>query len=157
MGILELFLIGIGLSMDAFAVAVCKGLGMRRIDGRQTLVIALFFGGFQALMPAAAAAPYGASKAGVVNLSRSLAGELAVHHIRVLSYIPGVICTPMADEWMNETDQIQNIPSSRYGRPEDLANALVFLASPRAEYINGVHVDITGGKFCVQNPRYSFV
>lgn len=114
-------------------------------------------GSFQALMPAAAAAPYGASKAGVVNLSRSLAGELAVHHIRVLSYIPGVICTPMADEWMNETDQIQNIPSSRYGRPEDLANALVFLASPRAEYINGVHVDITGGKFCVQNPRYSFV
>ena len=51
MGILELFLVGIGLSMDAFAVAVCKGLGMRRIDGRQTLVIALFFGGFQALMP----------------------------------------------------------------------------------------------------------
>ena len=51
MGILELFLIGIGLSMDAFAVAVCKGLGMWRIDGRQTLVIALFFGGFQALMP----------------------------------------------------------------------------------------------------------
>lgn len=51
MGFFELFLIGIGLSMDAFAVAVCKGLGMRRIEGRQTLVIALFFGGFQALMP----------------------------------------------------------------------------------------------------------
>lgn len=51
MGCFELFLIGIGLSMDAFAVAVCKGLGMRRIEGRQTLVIALFFGGFQALMP----------------------------------------------------------------------------------------------------------
>ena len=50
MGFFELFLIGIGLSMDAFAVAVCKGLGMRRIEGRQTLVIALFFGGFQALM-----------------------------------------------------------------------------------------------------------
>ena len=113
-------------------------------------------GSFQSLMPAAAAAPYGASKAGVVNLSRSLAGELAAHHIRVLSYIPGVICTPMADDWMNETNQIQNIPSSRYGRPEDLANALVFLASQKAEYINGVHVDVTGGKFCVQNPRYSF-
>lgn len=51
MGCFELFLIGIGLSMDAFAVAVCKGLGMRRVEGRQTLVIALFFGGFQALMP----------------------------------------------------------------------------------------------------------
>ena len=51
MGFLELFLIGIGLSMDAFAVAICKGLSMRRIDRGQTLTIALFFGGFQALMP----------------------------------------------------------------------------------------------------------
>ena len=51
MGLLELFLIGVGLSMDAFAVAICKGLSMRRIDGRQTLLVGLFFGGFQALMP----------------------------------------------------------------------------------------------------------
>ena len=51
MGIFELFLIGIGLSMDAFAVAICKGLSMRRIDGRQTVTVAAFFGGFQALMP----------------------------------------------------------------------------------------------------------
>ena len=51
MGFLELFLIGIGLSMDAFAVAVCKGLGMGRVNKGQTVVIALFFGGFQALMP----------------------------------------------------------------------------------------------------------
>lgn len=47
----ELFLIGIGLSMDAFAVALCKGLGMKRLDVRQAFVIGLFFGGFQALMP----------------------------------------------------------------------------------------------------------
>ena len=51
MGVIELFLIGAGLSMDAFAVAVCKGLGMRRVNWRHALVIALFFGGFQALMP----------------------------------------------------------------------------------------------------------
>ena len=44
-------LIGIGLSMDAFAVAICKGLGMERINKRDTLLLALFFGGFQALMP----------------------------------------------------------------------------------------------------------
>lgn len=53
MSIVELFLIGIGLSMDAFAVAVCQGLGMRRLDLRRAGVIALFFGGFQALMPLA--------------------------------------------------------------------------------------------------------
>ena len=53
MGILEFFLTGVGLSMDAFAVSICKGLGMRRVNYRHTLIIALFFGGFQALMPLA--------------------------------------------------------------------------------------------------------
>lgn len=51
MGIIELSLIAVGLSMDAFAVAVCKGLKMRRVEIKNTFVIALFFGGFQAIMP----------------------------------------------------------------------------------------------------------
>lgn len=51
MGFIELFLVGVGLSMDAFAVAVCKGLGMSRINWRHAVIVALFFGGFQALMP----------------------------------------------------------------------------------------------------------
>ncbi len=51
MGFVELLLIGVGLSMDAFAVAVCKGLAMKRVNYRHALVIALMFGGFQALMP----------------------------------------------------------------------------------------------------------
>jgi putative Mn2+ efflux pump MntP len=50
-GLFELFLVGVGLSMDAFAVSICKGLGMKTINWRHTFVIALFFGGFQALMP----------------------------------------------------------------------------------------------------------
>ena len=53
MSFAELLLVAIGLSMDAFAVAVCRGLEMRRIDYRQALLIAVFFGGFQALMPVA--------------------------------------------------------------------------------------------------------
>lgn len=52
MSFVELFLVAVGLSMDAFAVAICKGLGMRgKIQWRTGIVIALFFGGFQALMP----------------------------------------------------------------------------------------------------------
>lgn len=51
MGFLELLLIGVGLSMDAFAVAVCQGLCMPKLNLRYAAVIALFFGGFQALMP----------------------------------------------------------------------------------------------------------
>ena len=49
--VIELLLIGVGLSMDAFAVAVCKGLAMRKVNKKQAVVIGLFFGGFQALMP----------------------------------------------------------------------------------------------------------
>lgn len=48
---IELLLIGVGLAMDAFAVSVCKGLAMRKVKKKQAIVIALFFGGFQALMP----------------------------------------------------------------------------------------------------------
>jgi len=51
MGILELILIGIGLSMDAFAVAVCQGLNMKKVKKDKCILIALFFGGFQAIMP----------------------------------------------------------------------------------------------------------
>lgn len=48
---IELFLIGVGLSMDAFAVSVCKGLAMKKVNKKQAVVIGLYFGGFQALMP----------------------------------------------------------------------------------------------------------
>lgn len=47
----ELLLMGVGLAMDAFAVSVCKGLAMRKVNKKQAVIIALFFGGFQALMP----------------------------------------------------------------------------------------------------------
>ena len=51
MSLTELFIIAVGLSMDAFAVSICKGLNMRRMNNRHAGIIALFFGGFQALMP----------------------------------------------------------------------------------------------------------
>ena len=51
MGFVELFLIGVGLSMDAFAVSVCKGLNMKTLNRKHALVIGLFFGGFQGIMP----------------------------------------------------------------------------------------------------------
>ena len=49
--VIELFLLGVGLSMDAFAVSDCKGLGMKKLNKKQALIIGLYFGGFQALMP----------------------------------------------------------------------------------------------------------
>lgn len=51
MGLVELFLIAVGLSMDAFAVSVCKGLGTQQVQPKHYLAVGLWFGGFQALMP----------------------------------------------------------------------------------------------------------
>ena len=51
MGIIEIFLIGVGLSMDAFAVSICKGLSVGKMQLRHALIAGLYFGGFQALMP----------------------------------------------------------------------------------------------------------
>ena len=52
MSLIELFLIAVGLSMDAFAVSVCKGLSVRKAEPRHSLIVGAYFGGFQALMPA---------------------------------------------------------------------------------------------------------
>jgi len=51
MSLLTLFITAVGLSMDAFAVAICKGLAMKKLSMKKTLIVALWFGGFQALMP----------------------------------------------------------------------------------------------------------
>ena len=51
MGLAELFLLAVGLSMDAFAVSICKGLALKKITFRKALLVGLWFGGFQALMP----------------------------------------------------------------------------------------------------------
>ena len=51
MSILELLLMGVGLAMDAFAVSIGKGLAMKQVNKKQCFIIALYFGGFQAMMP----------------------------------------------------------------------------------------------------------
>ena len=51
MGIIELLLLSVGLAMDAFAVSICKGMSMKRMNWRKALTIGMYFGGFQALMP----------------------------------------------------------------------------------------------------------
>ena len=51
MGVLELLLLSIGLAMDAFAVSICKGISMKKMNWKKAIIIGLYFGGFQALMP----------------------------------------------------------------------------------------------------------
>lgn len=90
---------------------------------------------------------YAASKAGIIAMSQSLARELASRHIRVNCVAPGFIETDMTrvlSEDIVESMQKQ-IPLGRFGQVEDVANAIVFLASNEASYITGQVLNIDGG------------
>ena len=113
---------------------------------------------YAAISPYAGKAPYAACKSGVLSLTKTMAAEFAPYHIRVAAYIPGAIRTEISRpnfERMGDA-LLRDIPCRRAGEPEDLAKALVFLASDAADYINGVALEISGGKRCVQNPMYAW-
>jgi NAD(P)-dependent dehydrogenase (short-subunit alcohol dehydrogenase family) len=91
---------------------------------------------------------YSASKAGVVGLTKSLAVSLAKDNIRVNCVAPGFIDTPMVAPIMNER-RIKNVelrvPLKRHGKAEEIAKAVLFLASDDASYITGQTISIDGG------------
>jgi len=108
-----------------------------------------------AYMSAVERAAYAAAKAGIIAVTKVWAGELAPYGITVNAYAPGDIETEMiadtravlGDEFMT-----QNIALKRFGTPEEVGHLVAFLISPWAEYLTGILVPITGGKFLVQNP-----
>lgn len=90
---------------------------------------------------------YAASKAGVIGFSKSLAKEMAMRNVRVNCVAPGFIetrMTEMLDEKVSEKI-MENIPLKRYGQPEDVAETVLFLASPKASYITGQVINVCGG------------
>ncbi len=92
---------------------------------------------------------YTASKAGIVAMSKSLAIEYSKKNINVNCISPGFINTAMTDK-INEKFKesiIQKIPSGRLGKPEDIANAVVFLVSSKSDYINGETIHVNGGLY----------
>ncbi|ARJ48140.1 3-oxoacyl-[acyl-carrier-protein] reductase [Candidatus Pelagibacter sp. RS39] len=92
---------------------------------------------------------YTASKAGIVAMSKSLAIEYAKKNININCISPGFIKTAMTDKIDEKFKEviISKIPSARLGEPEDVANAVIFLASSQSDYINGETLHVNGGMY----------
>ena len=96
-------------------------------------------------------ANYCAAKAGVAGMTRALAQELGSRNITVNCIAPGLIDTDMTKDLpeAQKDAMLKAIPLSRLGRPEDIAHAVAFLASPNAGYITGVTMHVNGGMYMV--------
>jgi 3-oxoacyl-[acyl-carrier protein] reductase len=94
-----------------------------------------------------AGAAYAASKAGVSALTKSLARAAGPLGIRVNCVNPGFIETPMTEAWPGDArqDVVARTPLGRIGTPEEVAAAVVWLASDRASFVHGSHLDVNGG------------
>lgn len=96
-----------------------------------------------------AIAHYCASKGGIVAMTEALASELAPYNIRVNAIAPGMIDTPMVEQSKADPQMLEaslaKVPLRRMGKPEEVSNAVLFLASPESSYMTGSTVVVDGG------------
>jgi 3-oxoacyl-[acyl-carrier protein] reductase len=114
---------------------------------RGTPGAATFVSSVSGIMAAPRHAPYGAAKAGLIHLVKSMAVEWAPYGIRVNSVAPGPIITPRlpdTDEWRERIEQ-SPLPMQRRGQVEEIANAVLFFSSDLASYVTGQTLAVDGG------------
>ncbi|RAZ32640.1 SDR family NAD(P)-dependent oxidoreductase [Microbacterium sp. SMR1] len=115
---------------------------------------------FAAIIPSVGGAAYAASKAAVVQFTRTLAGELGPWGITANAYAPGMIPTDMngfADKPHDEQRRLlDTLTLRRWGDPREVADAVCFLASDASRYVTGTLLDVSGGKFATQFPQRAY-
>ena len=96
-------------------------------------------------------ANYVASKAGMIGMTKSIALEYASRGITINCIAPGFIKTPMTDVLTDDQKNamLSRIPEGKFGLPQDIANAAIFLASDEANYITGQTIHVNGGMLMV--------
>ena len=128
-----------------FLCAQIFGRHMRKL-GRGSLVHVASIAGSHAQGQSGA---YSVSKAGVIMLSRQLASEWGPHGIRSNVVSPGMVMTPMSQSFYDTPGVTERrtavVPSRRIGMPQDIADAILYLASDRASYVNGEEITVDGG------------
>ncbi len=93
---------------------------------------------------------YTASKGAVLSLTRSLAVQFAPHGVRSNAICPGPIETPMLQEWLLRDEEARKVrlarnPTGRFGKPEEIVNVAIYLASDESRWTNGAHFVVDGG------------
>ncbi len=115
---------------------------------------------FAAIVPSIGSAAYAASKAAVVQLTRTLAGELGPWNVTANAYAPGMI--PSGINTFAEMDAqaqgrlLDTLTLRRWGEAEEVADLICFLASDASRYITGTLIDVSGGKLATQLPQRGY-
>ncbi|MEO8910186.1 MAG: 3-oxoacyl-ACP reductase family protein [Gemmatimonadaceae bacterium] len=125
----------------------CRSFGRHMIEQRYGRIINI--GSLTSVVGLHEVAAYGASKAGVAALTKSLAVEWAPHGVCVNAILPGVFRTALNEGLLDGTDRgrelLMRTPMKRFGRPEEVAGAAVFLASDAAGFVTGALLAVDGG------------
>jgi 2-deoxy-D-gluconate 3-dehydrogenase len=131
---------------SAFVASQAAYAHMKRAGGGKIINI----GSMMSLFGASFAAPYGASKGGIVQLTKSLAAAWAKDNIQVNAVLPGWIDTALTRRAREDVSGLHErvlarTPAGRWGRPEDLGGIALFLATPASDFITGTAIPVDGG------------
>jgi glucose 1-dehydrogenase len=137
------------LSVNLRAVFLCSQLAAQGMVKRKRGVI-INLSSVHAVLPWVGYAHYCASKGGLELLMKTMALELAGQGVRVNNIAPGAIATPINDSWLNDPakvrQELKKIPLKRIGRPEEIADAVLYLAGDQASFVTGTTLFIDGGR-----------
>jgi 2-deoxy-D-gluconate 3-dehydrogenase len=136
------------LNINLTSLFVCCQAAYPHLKARGGKIINI--GSMMSIFGASFAAPYGASKGGVVQLTKSLASAWAAENIQVNAVLPGWIDTELTKGARRQVSGLHEkvlarTPAARWGTPDDLAGIAVFLASPASDFITGTAIPVDGG------------